>query len=154
MVLVMNENFTFKMGWTGKKFRINVSPGEWIETFRPFVRLPMSNRSLLRHQLCHPQEIIGRTDKPSGQLGSVSSFESCLSESAHGFHPTENLFHSFSYPLTDLIAGVTGGPSIDGRSAFPFHVGGHMRGHLPAAEHDHKPMSVIPLIPAQGFGLD
>ena len=112
---------------------------------------PVPNR--LRHQLCHAQQIIRRSDPPSRQLRSLGSPKTRFPKPSHRLDPTKYLFHSFSYPLTYAVARMTSRSTIDGRSTFSFRVGRHVRGDLSATQKTHKIISVIALVGSQTFDL-
>src|SRR5499433_717647 len=105
----------------------------------------------LGQQLGHADKIIRCSHPPSSQLGSVSSSEACFPKTAHGLHPTKDLFDPFSNPLTEGIAFMTRGSPIDGRSAFALGVGRHMRENLSPTQKTHKVLRVITLIGSQAF---
>ena len=68
--------------------------------------------------------------------------------------PTENLFDSRSNPLTDAIALMARGTTVDGRAASALGIGRRMRENLPATPKLYKSLSVIPLVGAQTFYLN
>src|ERR687895_1872269 len=109
---------------------------------------PMANR--LGGQLRHTHKVICRSYPPPRQLRFLGSPITRFPKPSHRLHPTEDLFDSLSYPLTDAIALVPSSSAIDGRTA---SFGRHMRDNLSPAQEPDKVFGVIPLVGAQAFYL-
>lgn len=112
--------------------------------------LPVSHR-LDRH-LGDAHKIIRSSHPPSGQLGALGSSGTRFTNPPPS-SPTENLFDSRSNPLTDAIALMARGTTVDGRAASALGIGRRMRENLPATPKLYKSLSVIPLVGAQTFTL-
>src|SRR4030095_10821571 len=121
----------------------------WVFNSDSIISQLLLNR--LGHQFGHADKIVRSSDPPSRQSGSIGSPVVGLSKSSHGLHPTENLFYSFSYPLTDAIALMAHGTTINRRSASSLGIGCYMRDDLSASQKIHKPLSVIGFIGSHSF---
>src|SRR5882724_10842329 len=101
-------------------------------------------------QLCHAHKVIRRSYPPRRQLRSLGSPITRFPKSSHRLHPTEDLFDSLSYPLTDAIALMTSRSCINSRTAF---FARHMRDNLSPAQKPDKVLGVVTLVGAQAFYL-
>ena len=110
----------------------------WVFNSDSIISQLLLNR--LGHQFGHADKIVRSSDPPSRQSSSIGSPVVGLSKSSHGLHPTENLFYSFSYPLTDAIALMAHGTTINRRSASSLGIGCYMRDDLSASQKIHKPL--------------
>src|SRR5512139_954821 len=108
--------------------------------------LSPSSYRLLRHQLRHSQQIIGRSDEPSGQLRPDLPLKPCPPKPSDLLDPAPDLFHPFPNPLADPIAPMTGRPTINRRPSPSLRILSHVRRNLSAPEHGHKAFRIIPLI--------
>ena len=113
---------------------------------------PVSYR--LDRQFGHAHKIICSSHPPSGQLRSLSSLRTGFPKPSHCLHPAKNLFDSLSNPLTDAIALMARGTTVDGRAASALGISCYMRKNLSATQKLHKILSVIPLVGAQTFYLN
>src|SRR6478735_7200283 len=87
--------------------------------FRPFCRHPpclggLRARLCRRQQLWQPHQIISRRCQGEHPTDAILSAMAGLAHSAAGLGPAEYLFDAFSDALTDSVAGVMGGTTIDG----------------------------------------
>ena len=107
----------------------------------------------LGHELRHPKQVVGRTDKPGLKLRSISTFEPCFSEAPGRLHPAEYLLHPLSYALARDVTFMAGSPAVNGRATFSSGILSHMGNNLPLPEHGDKTNCIIPLVPTKGPGL-
>jgi hypothetical protein len=92
-------------------------------SFATFYRLPKQveaawpSSSRYRRQISDSYQIVrsgSELEDPTDQLhASMPS----LAQQAHGFQPSKDLFHSFTFALTDFITRMTGGAFINGTQA-------------------------------------
>src|SRR5436190_3168292 len=106
--------------------------------------------SLNSYQLPHSHQVVSCAGEDEDPVHSFSATMAQLAQQANRLQPTEDLFDPFALPLTDLVALVPRGATIDSRPAIGV-VLGHVRRHLELAQVCHEIMRVIVLITAQGY---
>ena len=78
------------------------------------------------HHVSHPDKVVNSNSKRKHPTNAVHATMPSLSQHPNGFHPPEDFFNSFPFPLADQIPGMSYGAVINGtRSAFV--VLSHMR---------------------------
>ena len=100
---------------------------------------------LIRHQVRHSHQVVGRSHKVPSQPRPLNSPVTCPPESSHSIHPPEHLLHPLAYLLARPVAGVPCGASVYCRVC-PLR---HVRRHPPlrmALTHSRVsyPLSALP----------
>ena len=62
-------------------------------------------------------QVVGGADEIAREGGAVEPSEAGSTEAADGLHPAEDLLDALPDPLADGVAGVAGGPAVDGAPA-------------------------------------
>src|SRR5829696_2311626 len=68
-------------------------------------------------QRSHPHEVVGGGAEGEDPVDARPTAVPQLAEECDGFHPAKGLLHQFALLLTDGIAGMACGPSVDGTMA-------------------------------------
>src|SRR5438876_8758433 len=102
--------------------------------------------SLHRHQLPHSHQVVSRSRKDKDPVHECGAAMAQLAQQADRLQPAEDLLNPFALLLTNLIAGMTRGASVDGRLAISV-VLGHVWRHLPLAQFLHEVMGVVVFAP-------
>src|SRR6267142_659518 len=98
------------------------------------IRLPerflASGRSLSGDlgQISNADQVISRGREDEDPVDAFATAMAQLAQQADRLQPTEDLFDPFAFPLTDLIARMSGGATINCRAAIRI-VLGHVRRH-------------------------
>ena len=105
---------------------------------------------LIRHQVCHPHQVIGRSHEVPGQPGTLHTPIPSAPEPAHRLHPPKDLLRLLANLLAHPIARMPCRPSIYRRVNSLRHVRRH-----PAITHSlHTPPRVIALVTSQRPGME
>src|SRR5882762_5223875 len=126
---------------------INPLSGSLATLFRLPERLLPSGRSLSGNldQISNADQVISRSREDEDPVDAFATAMAQLAQQADRLQPTEDLFDAFAFPLTDLIARMSGGATINCRAAISV-VLGHVRRHFQGAQVFHEIMSVVVLI--------
>src|SRR5689334_19462956 len=93
-------------------------------------------------------QVVGGGHEVARQAGALDAPETGPSEAADGLHPAEDLLDAFPDPLADGIAGVAGGPAVDGAPP-PARVLGDVRGDAARADVGDAVAGVVVLVAAE-----
>ena len=101
----------------------------------------------LSHQIANSHHIVGGHRKGESPPNPIDATKPGLAISSDGFHPAEDLLHSFANTLTDQVALGASGASINGGADFALR---NVRGGIQLAQLFHTRCSVVALIHANG----
>src|SRR5882672_2390489 len=92
--------------------------GSLATLFRLPERLLASGRSLSGNlgQISNADQVISRGREDEDPVDAFAAAVPQLAQQADRLQPTEDLFDSFAFPLTDLITRMSGGSTINGRA--------------------------------------
>ena len=133
---------------------MNIVPEKIVKSISGVSPVLTSTLRSLRHQLSHPQEIIGSAHKPRCQLSLSYPFKSCPPKTANCLYPAINFFYLLPNSLADTISDMPGRPPIDCRTTFSFGIGRHVRSNFLTTQQGNKTTGIISFIPSQGLGSD
>src|SRR5215468_4726620 len=80
---------------------------------RPKRRSARMSHGLGVDQWAHPHQVESRRGEGKHPLDARAAAMSQLAQQRNGFHPAKRLLDLFAFPLTDRIAAMPGGTSID-----------------------------------------
>jgi len=80
------------------------------------VRRPRRRSSGYRRQVSNSYQVVSRGGELEDPTHQLQAAVARLAQQPDGLQPTEDLFHSFAFPLTNQIARMTGRASINSRS--------------------------------------
>src|SRR5579863_483264 len=126
------------------------------------------------HQIPHAHQVVGGASQAKDPVDVQGPAMTYFAQQGNGLQPAKALFDAFTFLLTDSIAGVPRGSTIDGAPSRPGFVLGNMRRHPKTsaftdkvagikgfvAAHRHPPLSAkvtqhlqcsIALRPSTGF---
>src|SRR5882672_2878484 len=114
--------------------------------FRLPERLLSSLRSLSGDlcQVSNADQVVSCGGKDEDPVDAFATAMAQLAQQADRLQPAENLFDPFAFPLTDLIARMSGGATINGQAAISI-VLGHVRRYRQRPQVFHEVMRVIVL---------
>jgi hypothetical protein len=114
--------------------------------FRFPERLLASGRSLSGdlNQISNANQVISGGREDENPVDAFAAAMAQLAQQAHRLQPTKDLFDPFAFPLTDLITRMSGGATINGRTAISV-VLGHVRRYRQSPQVFHEVMRVIVL---------
>src|SRR6516164_8020344 len=125
----------------------------------PIVRFSMLMAVLRRHlhwkqsQTTQPQQIVGGTDEVGMQLHSGNAAKACAPQATPALHPAEDLLDPLALSLTDPVALMSRGASIQPRSVTSLDLR-YVRTDATAAQKLHEGLAVIALVRTQTGGLE
>src|SRR5215472_16638141 len=102
-----------------------------------------------RHQSRDSEQIVGGGDQVGVHLHALTPAVAGLAQASYGFHPAEGFLDTFTDPLADSVTWMTGSAGIEGGTAGPRIILGHMRGDSKRAATGDEVAGVIALIAAQ-----
>src|SRR6266542_5611068 len=108
--------------------------------------------SLHRHQLPHSHQVVSGCREDEDPVDTFGAAMPQLTQQAHRLQPTKDFFDPFALLLTDLIALMPRGATIDSRLAIAV-VLGHVWRDLQFAQVVHEIMRVIVLVAAQRYSV-
>src|SRR5216684_1017082 len=106
------------------------------------------SRSCDLGQVSNPNQIIGGGSELEDPTYQLQSTVTGLSQQSHSLQPTEDFFHSFAFPLTNLITRMARRARIDRTSPILITLG-YVRRHLAGAQVSHKVFCVVSFVSAQ-----
>src|SRR6185295_5623399 len=89
-------------------------------SFATFFRLPKQpepawpRSSGYRRQISDSHQIVSSSSELEDPTDQLQASVSSLAQQSHRLQPTEDLFHSFAFPLTDCIPRMVSSSLIDG----------------------------------------
>jgi hypothetical protein len=101
-------------------------------------------------QISNADQVVSRSREDEDPVDAFTTAVPQLAQQADRLEPTEDLFDPFAFPLTDLIARMSGRTTINCRAAISV-VLGHVRCHFEGPQVFHEVMRVIVLIAGQRY---
>lgn len=128
-------------------------------SFATFFRLPKQpgtvwpRSSRYRRQVSDSDQIVSGSSELEDPTHQLQASMSSLAQQSYGLQPTENLFHSFAFPLTDFITRMAGRSLIDGAAAASFLVLRYVRRHSSLPQVADESLRVISFVGRQRHPL-
>src|ERR1700686_150838 len=82
-----------------------------------------------QHQIPDAHQVVSGNSELKEPTYILEAAMTCLTHQANRFQPAKDLFHSFSFPLTQLVAHMASGALVNRTAARPLVVLRHMRDH-------------------------
>jgi hypothetical protein len=100
------------------RFTKRISAESWARRDR---NVDGSRSGRQRGQSRHAQEVVGTRCAVGVELRALEADEPTLSHAGHGLEPAEDLLDAFAMTLTDPVARVTRGSSVQARRDAPLY---------------------------------
>src|SRR5260370_12400544 len=102
-----------------------------------------------QHQIPDAHQVVSGSSELKEPTYIIEAAMTRLTHQANRFQPAKDLFHSFAFPLTQLVARMASGALVNRTAARPLVVLRHMRDHATGAQLAHKVSRVISLVAAE-----
>src|SRR5947207_14427626 len=102
-----------------------------------------------QHQISDAHQVVSGSRELKQPTHILKATMTCLTQQANRLQPAKDLFHSFAFPLTQLVAGMASGTLVNRTAARPLVVLRHMRDHATGAQFAHNGSRVVSLVAAE-----
>ena len=106
-------------------------------------------RSGDKHQIPDAHQVVSGSSELKEPTYILEAAMTRLTHQANRLQPAKDLFHSFAFPLTQLVARMASGALVNRTAATPLVVLCHMRDHATGAQFAHKVFRVVSLVAAE-----
>src|SRR5258707_5512012 len=102
-----------------------------------------------KHQIPDAHQVVRGSSKLKEPIYILEAAMTRLTHQANRLQPAKDLFHSFAFPLTQLVARMASGALINRTATRPLVVLRYMRDHATGAQFAHKVFRVVSLVAAE-----
>src|SRR5438132_11233897 len=106
-------------------------------------------RSGDKHQIPDAHQVVSGSSELKEPTYILEAAMTRLTHQANRLQPAKDLFHSFAFPLTQLVARMASGALINRTAATPLVALCHMCDHATGAQLSHKVFPFVRLVAAE-----